>query len=86
MNNTNRGRGRNSVQRPTKYFKKITGENVHKLKKMMSIKVQEAYRTPNRLDQRKKPPRHIIIKTLNIQGKERRIKNIKSCRGKNQVT
>ena len=34
------------------------------------MKVQEPYRTPNRLDQ-KKSPCHIIIKTQNIQIKER---------------
>ena len=34
------------------------------------MKVQEAYRTPNRLDQ-KKSPNHIIIKTENIQNRER---------------
>ena len=47
------------------------------------MKVQEAYRTTNRLYQKKKSPRHIIIKTQNIQNRE---KNIKSCKGKSQVT
>jgi hypothetical protein len=37
----------------------------------MPIKVQEAYRTPNRLDQKRKSLCHIKIKTLNIQNKER---------------
>ena len=53
------------------------------------MKTQEAYRTPNRLDQKKKKsPCHIIIKTLNIQNKERIFlrKNIKNCKGKGQVT
>ena len=37
------------------------------------MNVKEAYRTPNRLNQKKKKPspRHIIIKTQNIQIKER---------------
>ena len=35
------------------------------------MKVQEAYQTPNKLDQRKKTPQHKIIKTPNIQNKER---------------
>ena len=40
------------------------------------MKVQETYRTPNRLDQKKKKkkkkiPHHIIMKTQNIQNKER---------------
>lgn len=40
----------------------------------MPIKVQELYRTPNRLDQKRKSPSHIISKTLNIQKKERILK------------
>ena len=48
------------------------------------MKVQEAYRTPNRLDQKKKKsPRHIIIKTQNIQIKERILRAVKE---KGQVT
>ena len=35
------------------------------------MKVQEAYRTPNRLDQKKTSPHHVIIKTQSIQIKER---------------
>ena len=46
------------------------------------MKVQEAYRTPNRLDQ-KKSPRHIIIKTQNIQIKER---ILRAAKEKGQVT
>ena len=47
----------------------------------MAIKVKEASRTPNKWDQKRKSC-HIIIKTLNEQSKE----NIKSCKGKGQVT
>ena len=47
----------------------------------MPLKIQEVYRTPNRLDQ-KKSPHHIIIKTLNIQNKER---ILKAAREKEQV-
>ena len=35
-------------------FNKIIEENLPKLKKDMPMKTQEAYRTPNRLDQKKK--------------------------------
>ena len=45
--------------------------------------VQEAYRTPNILDQKRKSSRHIMIKTLNAQNKERILKAI---REKVQVT
>jgi hypothetical protein len=48
-------------------FSKIIEENCLNLKKM-TIKVQGAYRTPNRLEQKRKSPRH--NKTLNIQNRE----------------
>ncbi|CAH7484839.1 AABR07011733.1 [Phodopus roborovskii] len=64
-------------------FNKIIEENFPNLKKDMPMKVQEAYRTPNRLDQRKKTPRHIIIKTPSIQNKER---ILRAAKEKGQVT
>ena len=39
--------------------------------KDIPIKVQEAYRTTNRLDQKTWSPHHIVIKMQNIQNKER---------------
>jgi hypothetical protein len=44
-------------------FNKIITENFPILEKTMPIKVQEASRTPNRLDQNRTTPQHIIIKT-----------------------
>lgn len=52
----------------------IIEENVPNLKKKMPLKVQEAYRTKSRLAQRRKSLCQIIIKTLNIQNKERMLK------------
>jgi hypothetical protein len=49
----------------------------------MVINVQEAYRTPNSLDQKRRSSRHIIIKTLNAQNKAR---TLKAVREKGQVT
>ena len=46
------------------------------------MKVQETYRTPNKLDQ-KKSPCHIIIKTQNIQTKER---ILRAAKERGQVT
>ena len=60
---------------PENVFNKIIEENFPKLKKEMDIKVQEAYRTPNKWDQKRKCSCHIIIKTLNAQSKE-------NCKGK----
>jgi hypothetical protein len=45
--------------------------------------VQEAYITPNNQDQNRNTPRHIIIKTLSTQNKERILKVAKK---KTQVT
>lgn len=44
----------------------------------MPIKVQEVYRTPNRLDKKRKCPHYKIIKILNIHNRN----NITSYKGK----
>ena len=62
---------------------KTIKENFPNLKKEKAINIQEAYRTPNRLDQKRKSSHHIIIKTLNVQNKER---ILKASREKSQVT
>jgi hypothetical protein len=50
----------------------------------MAINIQEAYRTLNRLDQKRKSSHHIMIKIiLNAQNKER---TLKAVREKGQVT
>jgi hypothetical protein len=68
---------------PIKIFNKIIEENFSDLKKEMPMNIQEAYRTPNRLDQKRNSSCHIIIKTPNAQDKER---ILKSVREKGQVT
>ena len=59
------------IKDPENIFNKIIEENFPNLKNNIPMKVQEACRTPNRLDQKKTSPRHIIIKTQIIQIKER---------------
>jgi len=49
----------------------------------MPINIQEAYRTPNRLDQKRNSCCHIIVKAPNAQNKER---ILKAVRGKGQET
>jgi hypothetical protein len=49
----------------------------------MPMNIQEAYRTPNRLDQKRNFSRHIIIKTPKALNKERLLKAI---REKGKVT
>ena len=51
-------------------------ENFHNLKKVMPINMQEAYRTPNRLDQERNSSHHIIIKIPNAQNKNRILKAV----------
>jgi hypothetical protein len=63
-------------------FNKIITENFSNIKKILPIQVQEASRTPNRLDQKRTSPQHIIIKTTSTENKE---KILKSLREKNQI-
>jgi hypothetical protein len=48
----------------------------------MPMNIQEAYRTPNRLDQKRNSSRHIIIRTTNALNTDR---ILKAVRGKGQV-
>jgi hypothetical protein len=54
---------------PVNIFNKIIEENFPNLKKEMPMNIQEAYRTPNRLDQKRNSSRHIIFKIPNAQNK-----------------
>jgi hypothetical protein len=49
----------------------------------LPMKIQEAYRTPNRLDQKRNSSQHIIIRTTNSLNKD---KILKAVREKGQVT
>ena len=71
------------IKGPEDIFNKIIEENFPILKRDIPMKVQEAYRTPNRLDQKKTSPCHIIIKTQSIQTKER---ILRAAKEKGQVT
>ena len=53
------------------------------LKKEMPMNIQEAYRTPNRLDQKRNSSQHIMIRTTNALNKDR---ILKAVREKGQVT
>jgi hypothetical protein len=64
-------------------FSKIIKENFPNLKKEMPKNIQKAYRTPNRLDQKRNSFHHIIIKTPNALKTER---ILKAVREKGQVT
>jgi hypothetical protein len=64
-------------------FNKIITENFPNLEKTMPIQVQEVSRTPNRLDQNRTTPCHIIIKTISTESRER---ILKAVREKKQIT
>jgi hypothetical protein len=68
-------------------FNKIITENFPNLGKTMPIQVQEAFRTPNRLDQNRTTAQHIIIKITNTENRERILKVVRekkqiTCKGK----
>jgi hypothetical protein len=59
---------------PVNIFNKIIEENFTNQKKEMPMNIQEAYRPPNRLDQKRNSSLHIIIRTT------------KAVREKGQIT
>jgi hypothetical protein len=68
---------------PANILNKIIEENFPNLKKEMPMNIKEAYRTANRLEQKRNSSRHIIIRTTNALNKDR---ILKAVRGKGQVT
>lgn len=55
---------------PKNIFNKIREEKFPNLKNNLLRKVEKGYRTPSRLNQKRKSSHDIKIKTLNIQKKE----------------
>jgi predicted ribosome quality control (RQC) complex YloA/Tae2 family protein len=68
---------------PGNIFNKVIEENFQNLKKEMPMIIQEAYRSPNRLDQKRNSFQHIIIRTTNALNKDR---ILKAVRENSQVT
>jgi hypothetical protein len=64
-------------------FNKIITESFPNLEKTMPIQGQEASRTPNRPDQNRTIPQHIIIKTTSTETRERLLN---AAREKKQIT
>ena len=65
------------IKGPVNIFNKIIEENFQNLKKEMPMNIQEAYRTPNRLDQKRNSSQHIIITTTNALNKDRILKAVR---------
>jgi hypothetical protein len=68
---------------PVNTFNKIIEEIFPNLKKEMPMNIQEAYRSPDRLNQNRKSSLHIIIGTTNALNKD---KILKAEREKGQLT
>uniref|UniRef100_A0A5F9C351 L1 transposable element RRM domain-containing protein n=1 Tax=Oryctolagus cuniculus TaxID=9986 RepID=A0A5F9C351_RABIT len=64
-------------------FSEILAENFPGLEKDIDILVQEAHRTPNKHDQNRSSPRHVVIKLSTVKHKE---KMLKCAREKRQIT
>jgi hypothetical protein len=64
-------------------FNEIISENFPNLEKDSPIKVQEASKTPNRLDKNNNSPRHINIKTTSTENRERILKAVKKKKANN---
>jgi hypothetical protein len=58
-------------------FNKIIKEISPNFKKDLPVQVQEASRTPNRFDQNRTSPWHIIMKTTSTENRERILKSIR---------
>jgi hypothetical protein len=69
------------LKSPENIFNKIIEENFYI--EEMPMNIQEAYRTPNRLEQKGNSSRHIIIRTTNALNKDI---ILKAVRVKGQVT
>jgi hypothetical protein len=68
---------------PANITNKSIEEDFPNLKKGIPMNIQEAYRTPNRLDQKRNFSQHIIIRITNALNKDRLLKAV---REKDQVT
>jgi hypothetical protein len=62
---------------PVNIVNKIIEENFLNLKKDMPMNIQEAYRIPNKLDQKRNSSCHIIIKSPNTLHKQRILKAVR---------
>ena len=64
-------------------IEEIIVENFPNMEKEIVNQIQQAQRVPNRINQKRNMPRHILIKLTKIEHKER---ILKAAREKQQVT
>ena len=65
---------------PANILNKFIEENFPNLKKEIPMNIQEAYRTPNTLDQKRNSSQHIIIRTTNPLNKDRVLEAVRGGR------
>ena len=63
--------GRKGESQAEKAFKEIMAENSSILAINISLQIQEAEQTPNRINPKKSMPRHIIIKIQNTKNEKK---------------
>ena len=56
-------------------FEKIIKESIPNLVKEIDMQVQEAQRVPDKMDAKRRTPRHIIIKMPKVKDKKRVLKS-----------
>ena len=66
--------GEEKEQEIRNLFEKIMKENFPNLVKEIDMQVQEAQRVPDKMDAKRRTPRHIIIKMPKVKDKERILK------------
>ena len=71
--------GEEREKEPEKIFEEIIDENVPNMGKEIAIQVQKTQRVPGRINPRRDPPRHIVIKLTKIKDTE----NLFKAKGKN---
>ena len=69
--------GEEKEQKIGDLFEKIMKENHPNLVKEIDLQVQEAQRVPNKIDENRPTPRHIIIKMPKVKDKERILKALR---------
>ena len=67
--------GEERDKRPEKIFEEIIAENFPNMGKKIVYQVQEAQRVPSRINPRRNPLRHIVIKLAKIKDKDKILKS-----------
>jgi hypothetical protein len=65
------------LKEPINIFNQVLEEIFPNQKKEMPMNIQEAYRTQNKLDQKRNFSRHIIIRTTKALNKDRTLQTIR---------